>query len=203
MAKPYGLQAGSGMHVHFSLIDDTGRNVYVGEDGPSEALFHSVGGLLENMGESMAIFAPHANSYRRLTPSEHAPTYASWGFDNRSAAVRVITASKPATRIEHRVAGADTNPYLVLAMILSAALAGIKEKRNPGGAITGDAHAINHEPLPTNWDYALQQFARSTFAYATLGPKYRSLYTACKHQELAEFALRVTDVEYDAYIRTV
>jgi glutamine synthetase len=155
------------------------------------------------MGESMAVFAPHANSYRRLRPSEHAPTYASWGFDNRSAAVRVITASKPATRIEHRVAGSDTNPYLVLAMILSAALAGIKEKRNPGGAITGDDHAISHEPLPTNWDYALQQFSRSTFAYATLGPKYRSLYTACKQQELSEFSLRVTDVEYDAYIRTV
>ncbi len=203
MAKPYGMQAGSGMHVHFSLIDESGRNVYAGEDGPSEMLFHSVGGLLENMGESMAVFAPHANSYRRLRPSEHAPTYASWGFDNRSAAVRVITASKPATRIEHRVAGADVNPYLALAMILNAALSGIKEKRHPGGAITGDEHAINHDPLPTNWDYALRQFARSTFAYATLGPKYRSLYSACKAQELAEFSLRVTDVEYDAYIRTV
>ncbi|MEC9463813.1 MAG: glutamine synthetase family protein [Pseudomonadota bacterium] len=203
MAKPYGTQAGSGMHVHFSVLDEKGGNIYVGADGPSEALFHSVGGLLENMGESMAIFAPHQNSYRRLRPSEHAPTYASWGFDNRSAAVRVITASKPATRIEHRVAGSDTNPYLVLAMILSAALAGMKEKLSPGGAISGDDHAVNHEPLPTNWDYALQRFAKSSFAYAALGPKYRSLYTACKQQELSEFSLRVTDVEYDAYIRTV
>jgi len=203
MAKPYGTQAGSGMHVHFSVLDEKGENIYVGADGPSEALFHSVGGLLENMGESMAIFAPHQNSYRRLRPSEHAPTYASWGFDNRSAAVRVITASKPATRIEHRVAGSDTNPYLVLAMILSAALAGMKEKLSPGGAISGDDHAVNHEPLPTNWDYALQRFAKSSFAYAALGPRYRSLYTACKQQELSEFSLRVTDVEYDAYIRTV
>lgn len=203
MAKPYGTQAGSGMHVHFSVLNEKGENIYVGENGPSDALFHSVGGLLESMGESMAIFAPHQNSYRRLRPSEHAPTYASWGFDNRSAAVRVITASKPATRIEHRVAGADTNPYLVLAMILSAALAGMKEKLSPGGAISGDDHAVNHEPLPTNWDYALQRFAKSSFAYAALGPKYRSLYTACKQQELSEFSLRVTDVEYDAYIRTV
>ncbi|PLK71797.1 glutamine synthetase [Rhizobium sp. TH135] len=203
MAKPYGTQAGSGMHVHFSVLNERGENIYVGENGPSDALFHSVGGLLESMGESMAIFAPHQNSYRRLRPSEHAPTYASWGFDNRSAAVRVITASKPATRIEHRVAGSDTNPYLVLAMILSAALAGMKEKLSPGGAISGDDHAVNHEPLPTNWDYALQRFAKSSFAYAALGPKYRSLYTACKQQELSEFSLRVTDVEYDAYIRTV
>ncbi|PPJ47731.1 glutamine synthetase [Rhizobium sp. KAs_5_22] len=203
MAKPYGMQAGSGMHVHFSVLDEDGKNIYVGEDAPSERLMHSVGGLLEAMGESMAIFAPHQNSYRRLTPSEHAPTYASWGFDNRSAAVRVITASKPATRIEHRVAGADTNPYLVIAMILSAALAGMKEKTSPGGAISGDEHAVSHEPLPTNWDYAIQRFAKSSFAYAALGPQYRGLYAACKHQELAEFALRVTDVEYDAYIRTV
>ena len=88
-------------------------------------------------------------------------------------------------------------------MILSAALAGMKEKLSPGGAISGDDHAVNHEPLPTNWDYALQRFAKSSFAYAALGPKYRSLYTACKQQELSEFSLRVTDVEYDAYIRTV
>ncbi|MGH6807268.1 MAG: glutamine synthetase family protein [Ensifer adhaerens] len=203
MAKPYGTQAGSGMHVHFSVLDESGQNIFVGADGPAETLMHSVGGLLENMGESMAIFAPHANSYRRLTPSEHAPTYASWGFDNRSAAVRVITASKPATRIEHRVAGADTNPYLVLAMILGAALTGIVEKTKPGGPITGDDHAVSHEPLPANWDYALQSFAKSGFAYAMLGPKYRALYTACKQQELSEFSLRVTDVEYDAYIRTV
>ncbi len=203
MAKPYGMQAGSGMHVHFSVLDETGANIYAGEDGPSEALFHSVGGLLESMGESMAVFAPHQNSYRRLRPSEHAPTYASWGFDNRSAAVRVITASRLATRIEHRVAGADTNPYLVVAMILSAALAGMKEKTQPGGAISGDEHAINHEPLPTNWDQSLQRFAKSSFAYAALGPKYRGLYTACKQQEISEFSLRVTDVEYDAYIRTV
>ncbi|MBP1853574.1 glutamine synthetase family protein [Rhizobium halophytocola] len=203
MAKPYGMQAGSGMHVHFSMLDEAGNNIYAGADGPSDKLMHSVGGLIENMGESMAIFAPHQNSFRRLRPSEHAPTYASWGIDNRSAAVRVITASKPATRIEHRVAGADTNPYLVLAMILSAALFGMREKLAPGGAITGDDHAINHEPLPTNWDLALQRFAKSSFAYAALGPKYRSLYSACKYQEVSEFALRVTDVEYDAYIRTV
>ncbi len=204
MAKPYGTQAGSGMHVHFSVLDEHGRNIYVSDsDKPADTLMHSVGGLIANMGESMAVFAPHANSYRRLRPSEHAPTYASWGFDNRSAAVRVITSSKPATRIEHRVAGADTNPYLVLAMILNGALSGMKEKLHPGGAITGDDHAVNHEPLPTNWDYALQRFAKSTFAYATLTPEYRGLYTACKQQELAEFSLRVTDVEYDAYIRTV
>ncbi|WP_436799575.1 glutamine synthetase family protein [Rhizobium oryzicola] len=202
MAKPYGTQAGSGMHVHFSILDDEGRNIFVGEDGPSERLMHSVGGLLDTMGDSMAILAPHQNSYRRLRPSEHAPTYASWGFDNRSAAVRVITTPKPATRIEHRVAGADANPYLALAMILAGARTGMREKRMPGGAISGDDHSITHEPLPTNWDQSLRSFSKSTFALTALGQQYCKLYRACKHQELAEFAIRVTDVEYDAYIRT-
>jgi glutamine synthetase len=203
MAKPYGRQAGNGMHVHFSVLDENGENIYATDEGLSDRLMHSVGGLLSYMPDSMAIFAPHANSYRRLKPSEHAPTYASWGIDNRSAAVRVIKAGRAATRIEHRVAGADTNPYLVLAMILGAALAGMNEKINPGGAITGDDHSVAHEPLPTNWDMALQRFSRSGFSLAALGAPYRQLYTACKQQELSEFSFRVTDVEYDAYIRTV
>lgn len=109
MAKPYGLQAGNGMHVHFPFSTGTAGISTPGKRsvGCADALGRRPVG---KHGESMAIFAPHANSYRRLTPSEHAPTYASWGIDNRSAAVRVIVASKAATRIEHRVAGADTNP---------------------------------------------------------------------------------------------
>jgi glutamine synthetase len=202
MAKPYGTQAGSGMHVHFSMIDDKGSNIYADENGPSDALMHSVGGLLTHMQESTAIFAPHANSFRRLTPSEHAPTYASWGLDNRSAAVRVITAGRAATRIEHRVAGADTNPYLVLAMILQAALMGMIERNDPGGPVTGDEHAPDIQALERSWHAAVHSFDRSGFALAAFGREFRHLYAACKRQELQEFALRVTDVEYDAYIRT-
>jgi glutamine synthetase len=202
MAKPYGMQAGNGMHVHFSMLDQNGHNIFVGDEGPSDLLMQSVGGLLRYMGESTAIFAPHANSYRRLKPSEHAPTFASWGFDNRSAAVRVITSSRPATRIEHRVAGADSNPYLVLAMILQGAYMGMKERLDPGGPISGDEHALDNEPLQSSWDAAVQRFAASGFAYGAVGPEFRSLYTACKRQELDEFSMRVTDVEYDAYIRT-
>ncbi|MCM2294135.1 glutamine synthetase family protein [Allorhizobium sp. BGMRC 0089] len=202
MAKPYGTQAGSGMHVHFSMIDDQDMNIYADDKGPSEALMHSVGGLLKYMHESTAIFAPHANSFRRLTPSEHAPTYASWGLDNRSAAVRVITAGRSATRIEHRVAGADTNPYLVLAMILQAAYMGMIERVDPGGPVTGDYHSPDLEPLERSWHAAVHSFSHSGFAFAAFGPEFRQLYAACKRQELQEFALRVTDVEYDAYIRT-
>lgn len=203
MAKPYGRQAGNGMHVHFSVLDADGDNIFADGNELSQNLLNAVGGLISYMPDSMAVLAPHANSYRRLKPSEHAPTYASWGIDNRSAAVRVIKAGKKATRIEHRVAGSDTNPYLVMAMILSGALAGMNEKINPGGAISGDDHSIAHEPLPSNWDTALKNFAKSGFAMSAFGAQFRSLYSACKAQELSEFSFRVTDVEYDAYIRTV
>ena len=203
MAKPYGRQAGSSMHVHFSILDESGTNIFADGNALSERILHAVGGLLSYLPDSMAVFAPHANSYRRLTPSEHAPTYASWGIDNRSAAVRIIKAGKMATRIEHRVAGSDCNPYLVLAMILSAALAGMNEEIDPGGPISGDEHSAVHEPLPTNWDIALQRFSKSGFAMSAVGLPYRTLFAACKRQELSEFSFRVTDVEYDAYIRTV
>jgi glutamine synthetase len=114
----------------------------------------------------------------------------------------VIKAGRSATRIEHRVAGADTNPYLVLAMILQAAYMGMVEKLQPGGPITGDAHPTDMEPLERSWHAAVQNFADSGFAFTAAGPEFRQLYSACKRQELQEFALRVTDVEYDAYIRT-
>ena len=204
MAKPYGQSAGSGMHAHLSLLDASGRNVFTTGNGqPSEPLRHAIGGLLTTMSESMAVFAPNANSFRRVTISEHAPMYASWGLETRSAAIRVVSSRRDATRIEHRVAGADSNPYLVLAAILSGALLGIEQKLEPGAPLVNDNHTAEHLPLPNNWDYALELFSESEFAADCLGSDYKALYLACKNQELAEFRGRVTDVEYDAFIRTV
>lgn len=204
MAKPYGDRSGSGLHVHVSLLDGEGRNVFVGEgEQPQDILLHAVAGLIGAMPDSMAIFAPHANSFRRLRPGSHAPSYASWGFDNRAAAVRVITAPKIATRIEHRVAGADANPYLVLAAILGGMLDGIETQRRAPPPLSGDAHTEAMEQLPTNWDSAVARFAESSFAESCLGARYKNLYRCCKVQELAKFRLRVTDVEIDAYARTV
>jgi glutamine synthetase len=204
MAKPYGNHAGSGMHAHISLIDEDGRNVFQGEGNTtSPTLLSAVAGLVATMPDSMAVFAPNANSYRRVTLSEHAPMFASWGYETRSAAVRVITSRREATRVEHRVAGADSNPYLVLAAILEGMLAGIEEELRPGQPLVADNHTAEHEPLPNNWDYALELFAASPFTDRCLGDDYKALYLACKNQELAEFRGRVTDVEYDAFIKTV
>ena len=204
MAKPYGQHAGSGMHVHFSLLDKTGANVFTDHGNETSAtLLGAIAGVIASMPDSMAVFAPNANSYRRVTLSEHAPMFASWGFETRSAAVRVITARPEATRLEHRVAGADSNPYLVLAAILAGALRGITEHMVPPEPLVADNHTAAHEPLPNNWDYALELFAASAFTGECLGADYKALYLACKNQELAEFRGRVTDVEYDAFIKTV
>lgn len=202
MAKPYGDLAGSGMHVHLSILDADGRNIMAEPNGaPSEKLRHVVGGMLHTMADAMLLLAPHANSYRRLAPGTHAPTRITWGHDNRTAAVRVITAGQ-ATRVEHRVAGADCNPYLAVAGILAGGLHGLRHAIDPGAALTGEP-GEEHETLPVNWDDAIDAFDASTVMGDYLGAEYQDLYSACKRQEQKEFRMRVTDVEYDAYLQSV
>ncbi|MEZ5715920.1 MAG: hypothetical protein R3D85_12565 [Paracoccaceae bacterium] len=123
MARPFYDDAGSGMHVHFSVLDAEGNNIF--DDGTAKGsalLRHAVQGCLKALHGSTLIFAPHANSYDRLVPGAHAPTGIAWAYDNRTAAIRVPGGAPAARRIEHRVAGGDINPYLVLAVILGAAL---------------------------------------------------------------------------------
>ena len=127
MAKPYPGQAGNGLHVHISLLDKTtGKNIFTSDD-PQEnaALRHAIGGVLETMPASMAFLCPNVNSYRRFGAQFYVPNAPSWGLDNRTVAVRVPTGSADAVRIEHRVAGADANPYLAIAASLAAGLHGL------------------------------------------------------------------------------
>jgi glutamine synthetase len=153
------------------------------------------------MADSMLLLAPHANSYRRLCPGTHAPTNITWGMDNRTAAIRVITAGQ-ATRVEHRVAGADVNPYLAVSGILAGMLHGLENEIDPGRAIEGE-EPEGHATLPFNWDDAIDAFDASTVMAKYLGEKYQDLYSATKAQEQGEFRKRVTDVEYDAYLSSV
>ena len=202
MAKPYGNLAGSGMHVHMSMLDAAGRNIMAEAGGaPTERLHHVVGGMLATLPDCMLLLAPHANSYRRLIPGGHAPTNVTWGLDNRSAAIRVITAGQ-ATRVEHRVAGADCNPYLAVAGILAGALHGLTHRIAPAPPIDGEQRE-GHPTLPVNWDDAIDAFDASAVMGDHLGADYQDLFSACKRQEQAEFRRRVTDVEYDAYLQSV
>ena len=162
MAKPYEDYSGSGLHVHFSVLDADGNNVF-NDGGPSgtDTLRHAVAGCLKAMPGSALIFAPHANSFDRMVPGSHAPTGISWAYENRTAAIRIPSGNPAARRIEHRVAGGDVNPYLMLAAVLGAALNGIEDAKEPPAPITGNAYEVDLPQIPGDWISAIDAFETS------------------------------------------
>ncbi len=204
MAKPFTDRAGSGLHVHFSLLDKNGVNVFDngGAQG-SETLINAVGGVLGTLKENALLWAPHLNSYRRLQPGSHAPTGICWAYENRTAAIRIPGGDHKARRIEHRVAGADANPYLVLAAILHGALDGIKMKMDPGAPIKGDAYSLVLERLPTRWMDAIREFEESDFIDRHFSTVFQDVYTLAKTQENTELNARISDFELSSYLETV
>ena len=204
MAKPFAEAVGNGMHIHFSLLDSSGNNVFDnGTPEGSELLHHAVAGCLETLAESVAIFAPNINSYRRLVPGCYAPTAPTWGYENRTTALRIPAGEGHAMRIEHRVAGADANVYLTVAAILAGALYGIENKLLPPAVTTGDAAELElpgAQQLPRFWGDALQRFEQSEFIADYLGEAFQTVYAQSKRSEKAEFDSRVTLLEYDAYL---
>jgi glutamine synthetase len=204
MAKPYGGRSGSGLHVHFSCLDKNGVNVFDDDtDEGSMMMRNAVGGLLAGMAQTTLLFAPHFNSYRRLRPGSHAPSAAAWGYENRTVAIRIPGGSPKARRIEHRVAGADANPYLVLAGILGGAIIGIEREMSPPDPVRGDAYTMKLRGLPPDWASAIDAFAAGEIVSATLPDVLRDMLVACKRQELTTFAAQVTDFEYEAYLDMV
>ena len=199
MAKPFGDLAGNGMHVHCSLVDEQGVNVF--DDGTgkgTDLLRHAIAGCLASMQDSMLLFAPNLNSYRRFQRGTHAPLAPSWGYENRTVSVRVPADAPVATRIEHRVAGADAHPHLVIAAILSSMLYGIENKLEAPAPLEGNAYDQLPPSLPRYWQDALAHFEHSDFIGAYLGKEFQRVYSLLKQQELDEFDRQVTPLEYDA-----
>jgi glutamine synthetase len=200
MAKPFAEQVGNGMHIHFSLIDAKGNNVFDdGTDTGSKLLNHAVAGCLATMADSMAIFAPNINSYRRMVPGCYAPLAPNWGYENRTTAIRIPGGDHRAIRIEHRVAGADANVYLTVAAILAGALYGIENTLAAPQAVVGDAGDVE-AVLPHFWQDALEVFEQSDFIGDYLGAELQKTFSLCKRKEKSEFDSRVTLLEYDAYL---
>ncbi|WP_417228531.1 glutamine synthetase family protein [Amphritea sp.] len=203
MAKPYTDKSGNGFHVHFSLLDEAGNNIFDngGEEG-TDILKNAVAGLMHTMSDSMLIFAPHLNSYRRFMAGAHAPTFASWGYENRTVAIRVPESPCQARRIEHRVSGADANPYLVLAAVLAGALYGIENKLMPPAPIEGDAYVEGDQELvlPNKWDVATELFAHSNVLESYLGEEFIRVFSAAKRQEQRKINEQISDIEYESYL---
>ncbi len=202
MSKPYGDSAGSGMHIHLSLEDGSGNIFAEPEDGgPNARMRHALAGMVAHMADSMLVFAPHYNSYRRFVPGSYAPMIAAWGRDNRGTALRTPEVAGPGSRIEHRVAGSDANPYLVAAAVLSAALDGLEAGEEPPAPVVGEPKG--GEALPLTWMAAIEAFGASDFARRAFGAELNRIFADLKRQELETLLARVTDAEYDAYLRTV
>ncbi|MFD0981086.1 glutamine synthetase family protein [Tropicimonas aquimaris] len=207
MAKPFADFAGSGMHFHVSLRDGEGRNVFVEpvEGEWSETILHAIGGLRATMGESMLVFAPHANSWRRFASQSYAPVSPTWGFNNRSVALRIPAGNPNARRIEHRPSGVDANPYLVATTVLAGIRHGLRHRVDPGPRTTGNgyADAQGAHPIPVDWRSAIEEARASDFLKDALGEDMHRTFTAIKAAEYARVAGTISDVDFDLYLHRV
>lgn len=203
MAKPFADQAGSGTHIHVSVLDDAGNNLFACDPAaPSATLRHAVAGLQRASADCMLLFAPHANSYRRFVLNAFVPLNDAWGFNNRTVAMRIPHSDPANTRIEHRIAGADANPYLVTAAVLAGILQGLDDQGDPGAPVVGNAYEQTaHREL--FWHDTIRGFQASGFVARHFGESFRHIYGQQKLKELRSFSREVTTLEYDWYLRTV
>lgn len=203
MAKPYANYPGNGMHVHVSIEDASGANIFdpgAPADGPNAPLKQAVAGTLATMGELQAVFAPHMNSYRRYQPASFAPHTPDWGLDNRAAAIRLPEVTGPGARLEHRIAGADVNPYLVIAAVLGGVLYGFDTPDLPLRAPLDEDMEDTADPLTADWSTAVACFEQSEIAAEIFGASYRDIYTAVRWDEIGQLTTAISQIEYRTYL---
>jgi glutamine synthetase len=204
MAKPYDNWPGTGMHMHFSITDKDGVNLFNDNTpGGSPLLRNAVAGCLQSMPGTTLLLAPHENSYDRFMPGAHAPTGIAWAYENRTAAVRIPSGNLKARRIEHRVAGGDINPYLMMAGGLGAALIGIADQLTPPAPITGNAYELDLPQMPVTWQDAIDAFERSPEMARIFAPQLIENLVQTKRQELRYMAEMSPEEVLDLYIDTV
>lgn len=205
MAKPFADQAGNGLHLHVSVLDEDGRNIFAADDpAGTPALRHAIGGMKQLLPESMAIFAPGANSYRRFRANSYAPVAPTWGINNRTVGLR-IPAGGPASRhVEHRVSGADANPYLAVAAMLAGVHHGMTQRIDPGPETKGNGYAAADAQglsLPGNWYKAVDLFEQSAVLADYLGARFQRIYTCVKRTEQDRFYGEVGPLDYAWYLK--
>lgn len=196
MAKPYLQHPGSGMHVHVSLYDEAGTNLLAAND--QQALRHAVAGCLEVLPHCMPIFAPNHNAMRRLSGTVNVATRASWGFEDRDACLRVPESDAKNLRIEHRLAGADANPYLVLAAILVGLEQGLEVGREPIASLNEDRGSGIDFPLEML--EAVRSMQNNVQLREGLGAEFLDVYCENKRQDHLAFLQDISAREYRWYL---
>ena len=187
MAKPIEGEPGSAMHIHHSVMDQKGRNIFTGpQGGETDAFFHFIGGLQEYMPSVIAMIAPYVNSFRRYVRNHAAPINLEWGRDNRTTGIRIPISPPEARRIENRLAGMDCNPYLAIAASLACGYLGMKNEIWPDKRFRGDAYEAEDE-IPQGLYSALDLFDAATELHEVLGPEFARVYSIVKRTEYDEF----------------
>jgi glutamine synthetase len=203
MAKPFSDTAGSGMHIHLSLNDDKGENLFATEEASGNPLLkHAIGGMAATINDCMAIFAPNANSYRRFRRNTYAPVAPTWGVNNRTVSLRIPAGPAKSRHVEHRISGADANPYLAAAAVLAGMHHGIRNKIDPGPMTTGNGYESKAEGLMLNWFDALDSLEGSPFIKDYFSADFVKIFSAVKRAECERFFAMVTDFDYRWHLRT-
>ena len=187
MAKPIAGEPGSAMHIHQSIVDADGQNIFSNADGSaSDKFFHYIGGLQKYIPPAMALVAPYVNSYRRLAKYTAAPINIEWGYDNRTVGIRSPISGPEARRVENRVIGSDANPYIAMAMTLACGYLGMQQKLKPTAEMKGDAYGSPFA-LPRSLGEALDWLRNEPALADILGKEFITVYAEVKEIEYAEF----------------
>ena len=188
LAKPMSDQPGSAMHIHQSVLDlATGKNVFSTATGKDSALFRGhIAGLARLLPQITPMMAPNVNSFRRMRPDSAAPINVQWGTDNRSCGLRVPVSDAKNRRIENRLPGADSNPYLAIAASLVCGYIGMVERMIPPKSIEGNAYN-RARTLPRSLEAALDRFSHCRPVKALLGEDFFDIFYAIKECELFHY----------------
>jgi glutamine synthetase len=188
MAKPMEDEPGSAMHVHQSVVDPkTGHNLFSDKNGnPTDLFFGFIGGLQTFLPAATCFLAPYVNSYRRLIPDAAAPINVEWGMDNRTTGLRVPVSPPDARRVENRIAGADTNPYLAIAASLACGYLGMKEGLKPRPPVTGSAYTRSYQ-IPRGLLESVVMLEECRELQELLGIGFTALYGKIKQSEFEAF----------------
>jgi len=203
LAQPMSAEAGSALHIHQSIVDNDGKNIFSNDEGgPSDLFMNYIGGLQKYMPQALLIFAPYANSYRRFLSYWASPVNLGWAVDNRTVGLRVPDCAPEARRVENRLAGSDVNPYLALAGTLACGYLGMIEGTKPGDEIQGSAYDLPFTLHRFLYE-AIDAFEESEAMQQTLGEKFVALYSAVKKKECHEFQEIVTPWEREVLMFNV
>jgi len=204
MAKPHASEPGSAMHIHQSVVDkNTKQNVFSKPDGsPSPLFFSHIAGLQKYLPAAMSLFAPNVNSYRRITRAQVAPINVHWGYDNRTAGLRVPGSPPESRRIENRIGGADANPYLAIAASLACGYLGMIENLQPTEPVTGSAHDLPFG-LPRSLDAAVRRLRESKALIQLLSEPFVQAYTLVKEAEHEVFLQVISSWEREHLLLNV